>query len=90
MISVKSAIVATFVASTTLAAIISPAAAHDYPYCLQGKQLGYPGSCEFETFQQCQATASGTDSACGINPMVAFARQGRNPHEHNSLNYPAR
>ena len=77
-------IAATLAASSLLAGGISPAAAHDYPYCLQGKQLGYPGNCEFTTYEQCKATASGTDSGCGINPVVAFARQGT-----NASRYPA-
>jgi hypothetical protein len=44
-------------------------------YCLQGRQWGYPGNCEFATFRQCMATASGTESGCGINPRYAYARQ---------------
>lgn len=52
-----------------------PAEARDYPYCLQGRQTGYPGDCGFDTYAQCMATASGRDAYCGINPMVAFARQ---------------
>lgn len=42
-------------------------------YCLQGRQSGYPGNCEFSTYQQCLATASGTGEGCGINPMRAYA-----------------
>ena len=57
-----------------LASTIQPAAAAA-KYCLQGRQWGYPGNCQFATFQQCMATASGTDSACGINPGYAYARQ---------------
>ena len=44
-------------------------------YCLQGRSWGYPGNCQFSTYEQCMATASGTDAYCGINPMHAFARQ---------------
>lgn len=44
-------------------------------YCLQGRQWGYPGNCLFATYQQCQATASGTDAYCGINPRYAFELQ---------------
>jgi len=29
-------------------------------YCLQGQTYGYPGHCQFSTFQSCQASASGT------------------------------
>ena len=46
-------------------------------YCLQGRKWGYPGNCQFSSYQQCMATASGTDAYCGINPQYAFAQQGR-------------
>ena len=46
-------------------------------YCLQGRNWGYPGNCQFSSYAQCMATASGTDAGCGINPSYAFARQGR-------------
>jgi hypothetical protein len=57
-------------------ASISPAAA-DSRYCLQGRMWGYPGNCQFSTYQQCQASASGTNASCGINPSYAFAQQRR-------------
>ncbi|QQN61859.1 DUF3551 domain-containing protein [Bradyrhizobium diazoefficiens] len=41
-------------------------------YCLQGRRWGYPGNCEFSTYSQCMATASGTIDACGLNPTYAF------------------
>ncbi|MCD9824063.1 DUF3551 domain-containing protein [Bradyrhizobium japonicum] len=44
-------------------------------YCLQGRTWGYPGNCQFSTYDQCMATASGTYAYCGINPVYAFARQ---------------
>jgi Protein of unknown function (DUF3551) len=67
---------AIFVSLSTFAAAgsMSPAAAapaRQDTYCLQGRQSGYPGNCEFSSFQQCQATASGTGEGCGINPMRA-------------------
>jgi hypothetical protein len=68
---------------TTLAAFIglvvtaAPAAARDYPYCLQGRHHGYPGVCQFSTYQQCVATASGTDSFFGMNPRFADGAQPR-------------
>jgi hypothetical protein len=46
-------------------------------YCLQGRQWGFPGNCQFSSYAQCMATASGTDAGCGINPQYAFARQRR-------------
>jgi hypothetical protein len=46
-------------------------------YCLQGRQWGYPGNCQFSSYQQCMATASGTDAYCGVNPMRAYGAQRR-------------
>nr|WP_271518932.1 DUF3551 domain-containing protein [Bradyrhizobium sp. CCBAU 53380] len=46
-------------------------------YCLQGRNWGYPGNCQFSTYSQCMATASGTYAYCGINPIYAFERQRR-------------
>jgi len=46
-------------------------------YCLQGRQWGYPGNCQFSSYRQCMATASGTDAYCGINPMRAYGAQQR-------------
>lgn len=41
-------------------------------YCLQGRIWGYPGNCQFANYEQCMATASGTDAYCGVNPVWAF------------------
>jgi hypothetical protein len=69
------------VASTlSVAASMAPAAAAEARqdrYCLQGRNSGYPGNCAFSSYEQCLATASGTDDGCGINPMTAYARPGR-------------
>jgi hypothetical protein len=59
-------------------ASISPAAAQIQDrYCLQGRIWGYPGNCQFSNYNQCMASASGTDAYCGINPAHAYARQQR-------------
>jgi hypothetical protein len=60
----------------TISAAASPASAREYRYCLQGREWGYPGNCQFSTYRQCMATASGTYSYCGINPRVAFRERG--------------
>ncbi|MHB0772899.1 DUF3551 domain-containing protein [Bradyrhizobium sp. 1.29L] len=49
-------------------------------YCLQGRTWGYPGNCQFSTYDQCMATASGTYAYCGMNPIYAFQRQGGQLH----------
>ena len=62
-------------ATLTVAAAATAASATEVQdtYCLQGRQSGYPGNCEFSTYEQCRATASGTNESCGINPMRAYA-----------------
>ncbi|RTE91601.1 DUF3551 domain-containing protein [Bradyrhizobium sp. LVM 105] len=47
-------------------------------YCLQGRRWGYPGNCQFSTYAQCMATASGTIDSCGLNPTYAF-REWKGP-----------
>ena len=64
----------------TIVGSLSPAAAQGRiqdQFCLQGRAWGYPGNCQFSSYRQCMATASGTDAYCGINPLYAFAEQRR-------------
>ncbi|WP_291864140.1 DUF3551 domain-containing protein [Bradyrhizobium sp.] len=55
----------------------APAAAYDYPYCLQGRGIGIPGECAYQSYAQCMASASGRGLYCNINPRVAFGEQRR-------------
>ena len=72
------AVLATIATLTTVVSISAvPAEAIQDRYCLQGRQWGYPGNCQFSSYGQCMATASGTDAYCGINPQYLFARQRR-------------
>jgi hypothetical protein len=59
-----------------LSGAVTPATAASR-YCLQGSSWGFPGNCQFATYRQCMASASGTLARCGINPRYAFARQRR-------------
>jgi hypothetical protein len=75
---VSLAVLATIPALTTVGSISpAPAEAIQDRYCLQGRPWGYPGNCQFSSYAQCMATASGTEAYCGINPQYAFARQRR-------------
>ena len=55
---------------------VTPAAARDYPYCLAGREIGYPGDCSYSNIQQCRASASGRNAGCTVNPRVAFQQRG--------------
>lgn len=67
------------VSALTVVGSVLPVAAEPIQdqYCLQGRKWGYPGNCQFSSYGQCMATASGTDAYCGINPQYAFAQQRR-------------
>jgi len=73
------AVLATVSAVTVAGSVTSAPAAEAIQdrYCLQGRQWGYPGNCQFSTYRQCMATASGTNAYCGVNPMRAYADQRR-------------
>jgi hypothetical protein len=59
------------------ATICLPSPAVAARYCLQGSGWGYPGNCQFSSFRECRAAASGTNAGCGVNPRYAFAHQRR-------------
>ena len=78
----RKAMLALLALSAAGAALITvsagPAAAYDYPYCLSSRGYGYPGECSYRTYEQCQASASGRDGYCNINPAAAY-RQEQQP-----------
>ena len=53
----------------------APAKAVAGGYCLQGCMFGYPGDCQFSSYAQCMATASGVGDYCVMGPRYAFAHQ---------------
>lgn len=53
----------------------TPAAAYDYPYCVQGRGIGIPGDCSYQTYAQCMASASGRGLYCNVNPRAALNHQ---------------
>ena len=55
----------------------APAAAYDYPYCVQGRGIGIPGDCSYQTYAQCMASASGRGLYCNVNPRAALNKQQR-------------
>ena len=77
MRSAMLAVLALSAAAIAMVAGSSPAAAYDYPYCVQGRGVGVPGDCSYSTYAQCMASASGRGLYCNINPRVAFGQQPR-------------
>ena len=67
----RNTILAVLAFGSILAADSSPAAAHDYPYCMQSRPEGR--LCNFVSYAQCMATASGLGAECIVNPYFAFA-----------------
>jgi hypothetical protein len=59
----------------TAVAVSSPVEAREFPYCMQGKDAGYPGDCQYSSYAECSATASGRGEECAINPRYAYSRQ---------------
>lgn len=54
------------------------AEAREYRYCLvEGGFASGPGTCYYSTYAQCMASASGRRAYCQVNPVFAFAEQGR-------------
>jgi hypothetical protein len=60
--------------SVVTLATTAPASAYDYPWCVQGRGLGIPGDCSYQSYAQCMASASGRALYCNVNPRVAFGR----------------
>lgn len=76
ILAVATAFAASFAAS-------APAAAYDYPFCLQGRGVGIPGDCSYQTYAQCMASGSGRALSCNINPRAAFGQQRRARSPYN-------
>jgi hypothetical protein len=60
-------------AASIFATGVTPVAASEYRYCLQGDDYAGAGDCEFTSYLQCQATASGGTAYCAANPYLANA-----------------
>jgi hypothetical protein len=77
MRNVSFAIAALLVAGAATLAGSTPAAAIDYPWCVQGRGIGIPGDCSYTSYGQCMASASGRGLYCNVNPRAAFGRERR-------------
>ncbi len=61
-----------FGTATSIWMSATPVLARDYPFCIKG--TGYEssvGDCSFDTYQQCQASASGRGDYCDSNPFFS-------------------
>jgi hypothetical protein len=63
-------------AMAAIGVVPNAAQARDYPFCIKGADYGSAvGDCSFDTFEQCQATASGRFDFCAANPFFAYAKK---------------
>ena len=58
----------------------TPVATSEDRYCLQGDDFAGAGDCEFASYAQCEAAASGRTATCAANPDLAAA----NPYLANA------
>ena len=64
---------------------VLPATARDLPFCIKGCDFGGSrGDCTFVSYQQCQATASGRDAYCDVNPYFNASADGPSGRNHQS------
>ena len=77
MRNAKMEILALSAATAGTVAGTAPAVAYDYPYCVQGRGVGIPGDCSYQTYGQCMASASGRGLYCNVNPRAALNQQPR-------------
>src|SRR5260370_39137460 len=77
MRNVMLAMVALMAAGAATITGAGPAAAFDYPYCIQGGGWGVPGDCSYRSYAECMASASGRRVYCNVNPRVAFGQHRR-------------
>jgi hypothetical protein len=68
------AVIATIFALTAVGSLAGAAGTPDR-YCLQGPEWEYPGNCQFTSYFQCMAKASGKEARCRENPRYEYARQ---------------
>ena len=60
---------------------ITPAAAHEQPYCIRGRDYTGYGECSYPSYAACAGAASGRFAYCDRNPFYPSApdapRRGR-------------
>ena len=65
-----------------------------HPFCLTGDEWPGLSNCTFDTYEQCQASASGRSLMCIANPYFAgqtddpYAYQNRNRVQSPGANWP--
>ena len=65
----RTALLALMACSVAGAISASSAVARELPWCIKGCDFGGgAGDCSFSSYQECQATASGRDATCAVNP----------------------
>ena len=69
----RNAILALAVVAGAFAMGSGSASAREYRFCLIENAQPGPGTCYYNTYAQCMASASGRRAYCQLNPIFAFA-----------------
>src|SRR4051812_49442660 len=65
--SMRAALLALMAIGTLSAIDVAPAEARDYPYCIRGRDYAPLGDCRYDSYAQCEASASGLYAFCDRN-----------------------
>ena len=73
----RNAILAALALSGVAFLCVGSAEARTYRYCMVegGWRSSGPGTCYYDTYAQCMASASGIRAYCQVNPFYAFAEK---------------
>lgn len=64
----KKLVILMLMVAGTDAAYAQSEAARRYPFCMVGRDFAGVGDCIFESYAQCQQSASGREASCSTNP----------------------
>jgi hypothetical protein len=73
-------------ALTLIGAMPAQAYGTRHAFCLQGYEYPGLGYCPFDSYEQCQATASGRNLTCVANPF--FAGRSDDPYAYQNRGRP--
>ncbi|MGB3447034.1 MAG: DUF3551 domain-containing protein [Xanthobacteraceae bacterium] len=84
----RSAFFAALVLGAAAALSSAPAQAGERAFCMKGQNIpDAHGDCRYDTYEQCQATASGLLNFCDANPFYMSYAPPPEPRRHRHRHY---